>query len=135
SDIRFKKDIEPLGSQLDQVAQLNPVTYHWRSEEFPERAFGHEKETGLIAQDVQKALPQLVVEDEQGYLKVRFTELNIYILQAVKELYTQVKTAMFDIAGLKANDAIHDRELAAVKADNEKLKQENAAIKAYLCSK
>ena len=40
-----------------------------------------------------------------------------------------------DVAALKANKAVTAREIASVNAENEELKKENAAIKAYLCSK
>ncbi|MBX3040115.1 MAG: tail fiber domain-containing protein, partial [Bdellovibrionaceae bacterium] len=129
SDARFKTDIEPLGSRLEQVSQLRPVTYKWRSEEFPDKHFGHETETGLIAQEVQQAVPELVAEDEEGYLKVRFTELNIYILQAVKDLYNR-------ILGIEDHQATQDRRIANVeaakanKAEIETLKAENAKLKA-----
>lgn len=142
SDVRFKTDIEPLGSRLEQVSQLRPVTYKWRSEEFPDKHFGHETETGLIAQEVQQAIPELVAEDEEGYLKVRFTELNIYILQAVKDLYNR-------ILGIEDHQATQDRRIANVeeakadkaemeaqlKAKDQKirnLEQENAEMKARL---
>ena len=137
SDVRFKKDIKPLGSRLEQVSQLRPVTYKWRAEEFPDKHFGQETETGLIAQEVRQAIPELVAEDEEGYLKIRFTELNIYILQAVTELYNR-------ILGIERHQTTQDRQIAskadqteieALKAKNQKLEQENAAIKAYLCSK
>jgi len=43
SDFRFKKNIQPLRSKLKEISQLRPVTYKWRSEEFPDKHFGHEK--------------------------------------------------------------------------------------------
>ena len=163
SDVRFKKDIEPLGSKLEQVSQLQPVTYKWRSEEFPDKHFGHQTETGLIAQQVQETLPELVTEDDEGFLRVHFTELNIYILQALKELYSTVKAAIADISILKDKDAAKDREIKflhfdiqelrvdnqelrvdnqelragneELRADNKELRNQNTAIKTYLCSK
>ncbi len=148
SDVRFKTDIEPLGSRLEQVSQLRPVTYKWRSEEFPDKHFGHETETGLIAQEVQRAIPELVAEDEEGYLKVRFTELNIYILQAVKDLYNRVlgveshqatqdrqiasKADKAETEALRTEVKAKDQEIAKLKADAEKQKQENAEMKARL---
>lgn len=125
SDVRFKKDIKPLGSQLDKVAQLRPVTYHWRAEEFPDKHFGQQTETGLIAQEVQDVLPELVNRDDEGFLRIRFTELNTYILQAVKELYQSLKVALSDIEWLKSKDSEKDRRIAELEA-------ENAAIKARL---
>ncbi len=123
SDVRFKTDIEPLGSRLEQVSQLRPVTYKWRSEEFPDKQFGHETETGLIAQEVQQAIPELVATDEEGYLKVRFTELNIYILQAVKDLYNR-------ILGIEDHQATQDRRIANVEAAKADKAEMEAQLKA-----
>ena len=41
---------------------------------------------GLIAQDVEKVLPELVTTDEQGYKAVRYNALPFHMLQAIKDL-------------------------------------------------
>ena len=65
SDRRFKKDITPFGHVLDQVTALQPVHYSWRAADFPAQHFGDSRAYGLIAQDVEQVLPELVVTDER----------------------------------------------------------------------
>jgi hypothetical protein len=65
SDVRFKRDIRPFTPSLDRVAALRPVDYSWRADEYPDRAFGSARTYGLIAQEVEQELPELVSSDEQ----------------------------------------------------------------------
>ena len=86
SDLRFKTDVRPFGAALEKVAGLTPVTFAWRAAEFPERGFGTRLSYGLIAQDVEHVLPELVVTDAQGYRAVNYSRLPLLTIQAVKEL-------------------------------------------------
>ena len=86
SDRRLKKNITPFGSVLDQVAALQPVHFDWRTTEFPDRHFGESRTYGLIAQDVEEVLPELVVTGKDGFKAVDYTELPLLTIQAVKEL-------------------------------------------------
>src|SRR5262249_22135035 len=86
SDLRFKRDIRPFPSLLDRVAQLQPVHYYWRSAEYPDRHFGNSQAYGLVAEEVERVLPELVGADDQGYKTVDYTKLPLMLLQAVKEL-------------------------------------------------
>jgi hypothetical protein len=111
SDRRLKKNITPFGPMLDRVTALQPVHYFWRASEFPERHFGNSQSDGLIAQDVEQVLPELVATDSDGYKAVDYSKLPLLTIQAVKELKTE-------------NDALKHRI-----ADLEELKNENAALK------
>ncbi|MBI4479389.1 MAG: tail fiber domain-containing protein, partial [Acidobacteria bacterium] len=86
SDARLKKNIEPFAASLEKVAQLQPVHFDWRAEEFPERHFGTARSFGLIAQEVETVLPELVTHDEQGYKAVKYNELPLLNTQAIGEL-------------------------------------------------
>src|SRR5688572_28682880 len=72
SDAGFKTRITSFPSTLNRLAQLRPVHYYWRSNEFPEKAFGHTQSYGLIAQEVEQILPELVSTDEKGYRMVDY---------------------------------------------------------------
>src|SRR6266540_521550 len=86
SDARFKKDVMPFGGVRHALTALQPVHYYWRAAEFPERHFGNSRAYGLIAQDVEEVLPELVVTDEDGYKAVNYSKLPLLTIQAVKEL-------------------------------------------------
>jgi hypothetical protein len=86
SDRRLKRDITPFSPVLNQLTALQPVHYFWRAAEFPERHFGDAQAYGLIAQDVETVLPELVVTDEDGFKAVDYSKLPLLTIQAVKEL-------------------------------------------------
>ena len=86
SDLRFKKDITPFGRALEKIASLQPVNFHWRADEYADKHFGTSETYGLIAQDVEKVLPELVTTDDQGYKAVRYGALPMHMLQAIKDL-------------------------------------------------
>jgi Chaperone of endosialidase len=92
SDRRFKKNITPFGSVLDRVTALQPVHFDWRSTEFPDRHFGDSRSYGLIAQDVEEVLPELVVTAEDGFKAVDYSKLPLLTIQAVKELKSENNT-------------------------------------------
>lgn len=109
SDARLKRDIASFPSMLDKVSRLRPVTYFWRSEELPDRHFGASQSFGLIAQEVEALLPDMVTTDAQGYKAVNYSKLPLLTLQAVKELVaendtlkTQVRDQQGDVAALRA---------------------------------
>jgi hypothetical protein len=86
SDLRFKRDITPFQASLDRVAALQPVHYHWRAGDFPEKQFGTEQAYGLIAQEVEAVLPEIVTTDADGYKAVDYAKLPLLAIQAIREL-------------------------------------------------
>jgi hypothetical protein len=54
------------------------------ADEFPDRHFGAARSFGLVAQDVEAVLPGLVVTDAQGFKAIKYSELPLYLLQALK---------------------------------------------------
>jgi hypothetical protein len=89
SDRRYKKNITPFGPTLDRVVALQPVHFFWRADEFPDQHFGDSQAYGLIAQDTERVLPELVVTREDGYKAIDYSKLPLLTLEAVKELKSQ----------------------------------------------
>ena len=86
SDLRLKQQITPFAATLDRLVRLRPVHFYWRWEEYPDRRFGREQSFGLIAQEVEDVMPELVAEDEKGFKAVNYSKLPVLTLQAIKEL-------------------------------------------------
>ncbi len=127
SDRRLKTDIKPIENSLDIIDQITGVKFNWISSNESKR-----RQVGVIAQDVQKVLPELVeTNSETKKLAVNYPGLVAPLIEAVKELYHKW---MDDSA------AIH-RELASVKSSKadqsevDRLKFENQQMKTYLCAK
>ena len=88
SDRRLKDNIEPIESALAKVQTLTGCTFDMKLDDgTPERR------TGLIAQDVQKVLPEAVMEDdsEDKYLSVMYGSIMGLAVEAIKELSSQVE--------------------------------------------
>ncbi|MCP4746646.1 MAG: tail fiber domain-containing protein [Desulfobacteraceae bacterium] len=81
SDARWKENIEPLDNALEIVAQLRGVSYDWVD---PSR--GESRQIGVIAQEVEKVLPQVVHTGSQGYKSVEYSKLVAPLIEAVKAL-------------------------------------------------
>lgn len=79
SDRRFKKNILPIQNALDKVCKLQGVTY--------QKLNSNNQEYGLIAQDVQKILPECVQTiDKDGHLGIEYNKLISLLIEAIKEL-------------------------------------------------
>jgi len=84
SDKRFKKDINKLESVNDKIKKLSGYTYHYNTEEFKDKNFDKEQQIGLIAQEIKEVFPQLVKEDNKGYLAVNYIGMIPVLLEAIK---------------------------------------------------
>ena len=95
SDTRLKKDVSLLNSSssLEKVLQLNGVTFKWKDEE------GEAKGTqlGLIAQDVEKVVPEVIDEHtritdpDTLYKRVDYDKLVPLLIESIKELSAKVE--------------------------------------------
>ena len=103
SDRRLKKEIAPLQNALTQLTGLQGVTYLWRKNEFPERHFADKKQTGFIAQEIEKIFPEMVDTDAQGYKSINYIQLTPVLVEAIKELSEQVKTLQNQHKNLEAS--------------------------------
>ena len=96
SDSRLKENIVNIDGALDKVAMLNGVTFDWCEEYIKERGgedgyFIKKHDTGLIAQDVQQILPEIVRKKKDGYLGIQYDKIVGLLVEAIKELRTEIK--------------------------------------------
>lgn len=102
SDARLKQDVKPLTAMLNRLASLEPVRFSWRADEFPERSFDEGEAVGLIAQDVERVLPELVTTGADGYKTVSYGRLPLLAIQAIKELKEKNDELAQRLAALEA---------------------------------
>jgi hypothetical protein len=81
SDGNLKKNIRPITNYETMLSLMTGVHFQWNH--------SGENDVGLIAQDVQAALPEAVVETAEG-LKVSYMKLVPVLIQAVKSLQERV---------------------------------------------
>lgn len=103
SDGRFKKNINGISNALSTVLNLEGVTYNWRTEEFPNRSFTDRMEYGVIAQQIEKFVPELVDTDENGYKSVQYSHMVPLLLEAIKEQQNIINSQSKELGVLKAS--------------------------------
>ena len=86
SDIRLKKNIAPLQNSLDKIALLNGYQYNWI-----DASRGNALQSGVLAQEVEKQMPELVTTDAEGDKAVNYNGLIPYLIESVKELKQQIQ--------------------------------------------
>lgn len=86
SDINLKTNISPIKSPIKFLENIRGVNFEWKEES---NKSGEDQ--GLIAQEVEKIIPSAVKKGEDGYLKVDYTKLVPFLLEAVKDLSERVK--------------------------------------------
>jgi len=84
SSIGLKEHINPITNALESILKLTGVTYDRKDQS----SFN---EPGLIAEDVNKILPNLVVKDEEGKPSgVQYTKVVAYLIEAIKDQQQQI---------------------------------------------
>ena len=107
SDIRLKKEIETLGESLEKVLRMRGVRYTWRQD--PEAGV----QLGLIAQEVQKVIPEIVHQNDDGFYSVDYSELVGVFVEAIKEQHKEVEE-------LRAKNTALEERIAAIEKVLEK---------------
>ena len=85
SDEALKKNIEPIANASHLLQQLHGYRYQWKDENADA-----DKQLGLLAQEVQKVLPELVKEGDNGKLGVNYSGLIPVLLEALKEQQVRI---------------------------------------------
>jgi trimeric autotransporter adhesin len=85
SDRRLKTNINELNFTAADLAQLHPVSFEWNKEEDKSIRFEDGTQVGIIAQDVEKVMPQLVKTDSRGYKAVDYTRLSVLLIKVVQD--------------------------------------------------
>ena len=90
SDIRLKDNIEVIKGSLDKIDGIRGVEFDW-NEKSPGWAQERGHDVGVIAQEVQKVLPEIVTERTNGYLGVDYKRLIPLLIESIKELKQEVE--------------------------------------------
>ena len=86
SDGRYKDTIREIEDPLEKVLNMRGVSYSWKTDEYPDKGFPTGRHYGVIAQELEKVLPEGVKEDSSGDKAVAYTEIVSVLIEAVKEL-------------------------------------------------
>lgn len=96
SDQRFKTNIRQLKNCVSKVERLTGVEYTLKKDERKER-----KHLGVIAQEVEKSLPNLVLTEKDDMKSVKYEQMIPILLEAIKELNQRVDVLNTKVKKLK----------------------------------
>ena len=99
SDERLKENLEPIGSATEKVGQLTGYTFDWIPMEEIHVHSGHD--IGVIAQEVEKVLPEIVEDRGNGYKAVKYEKLTALLIQAVNEQQKQIEDLTTELDWIK----------------------------------
>jgi hypothetical protein len=102
SDSRYKKDVTPIADALSDVLQMEGVRYNWRQSDFPELNFPKGEQIGVIAQDLEKIVPELVITNADGYKSVSYEKLTPILIEAIKAQQKEIDILKNEVELLKA---------------------------------
>ena len=96
SDIRLKNNIRTIDNASHKLKKIRGVMFDWNDDVIAQRGgednyFVRKQDTGIIAQDVEQVLPEVVVVREDGYKAVRYEKMIGLIIQAINELAEEVE--------------------------------------------
>ena len=86
SDISLKTDIEDIENAIDIVKKLRGITFNYKQ---PSRRRHEGKQLGVIAQEVEEHLPE-VVSDRNGIKNVAYGNIVALLIEAIKEMQEEI---------------------------------------------
>ena len=116
---RFKDEIKPMDKASEAILALQPVTFHYKKEIDPTRTL----QFGLVAEDVEKVNPDLVVRDKEGKpYSVRYDQVNAMLLNEFLKEHRKVQL-------LEASAAQQQKQIEALTAGLQKVSAQLEASK------
>lgn len=100
SDERLKQNIVELQSSQEIINKLRPVSYFW-NKTGKKKGGNAQLQYGLVAQEVEKVLPNIVNTDNEGYKSVNYNELIPLLLQTVQEQSKKIEELQKELQHLK----------------------------------
>jgi uncharacterized coiled-coil protein SlyX len=130
SSARFKEAIRPIDKASETILALNPVSFQYKAEFDPAGV----PQFGLIAEEVEKVNPDLVVRDEDGKVRaVRYEAVNAMLLNEFLKEHRKVESLEAAVARqqkeFQATVAQQQKEIEALSAGLQKVTAQVASGK------
>ena len=93
SDLQEKENVETLKNAVEMLANIRGVRFTWKETGAPS--------LGVIAQELLQVAPELVTRNELGVHTVNYAGLNAILIEAMKDLHSQVQLLRTEIENLK----------------------------------
>ena len=99
SDERLKENVLTISGSLDILKQIGGYTFDWKEMPGIHDNKGHD--VGVIAQEIEKVLPELVTTRDNGYKAVKYEKLVALLIEGIKEQQLQIEDLKLEVADLK----------------------------------
>jgi hypothetical protein len=111
SSVRFKNDVAMMGNASEAILSLKPVTFHYKSDQTRTPQFG------LIAEEVAKINPDLVIRDAKGeFYTVRYDAVNAMLLNEFLKEHRTVQELKSVVAKQEEAGAQQQKQIEALTA-------------------
>ena len=94
SDERLKENVKPIENALDKVSKIGGYEFDWKelTEEEKKTIHGNEgHDVGVIAQEIEKVLPEVVTERDSGYKAVKYEKIVPLLIESIKDLKAEIE--------------------------------------------
>jgi hypothetical protein len=112
SDIKLKKNVQPLTGALERLLKLRGVTYEWKEPENHGNETG--PQTGFIAQEVEQVMPNVVGTDLKGLKTITLRGMDSLLVESIRTLKAEND-------GLRSLVEAQDERLRALEANRRPL--------------
>ena len=116
SDRRLKQAIRPLTGALALVQALHGRRYQWNALGVQRGGQAQTEQVGVIAQELEQVLPELVSTGPDGFKAVNYAQLTPVLIEALKEQQQQIETLKAQNAALQAGSAGDHASLLTLQA-------------------
>jgi hypothetical protein len=126
SSKRFKEDIKPMNKASEALFSLKPVSFRYKKE----IDFTGTSQFGLVAEEVEKVNPDLVVRDKEGKpYSVRYDQVNAMLLNEFLKEHRTVQDLKAIVAKQEANAVHQQKQIEALTAGLQKVSAQIEASK------
>jgi hypothetical protein len=103
SDANLKTNIKPIGYGLEEIMQLNPVSFNWKAS-----TAGDQTMLGLLAQEVEKLLPEVIAKGEDNLLGMRSHELIPVLIKAIQQQQAMIESMQKEIMNIRKKNTRYE---------------------------
>jgi hypothetical protein len=117
SDERLKKDVKTIENPIDKIKDLRGVSFKWKEND--------QKSIGLIAQEVEKIIPELISQGGEGYKSVQYGNVVALLIESTKEQQKMIEEQKLITEKQQEMIANQQKQIDNLKRELDGIKEKN----------
>lgn len=97
SDLRLKKNIQPINNALHKINQIRGVYFNWKDENHSQN-----KQIGFVSQEIEEVFPELIETDARGFKSVAYANMSAILVEALKEQNLKIQDLERELSEIKS---------------------------------